>query len=72
MCVLRTLNNVLTFCHNGKIVMLISQNAYFLRHLGKIQFGIAVIDFTMKLGMKKHPKIPVNISFIKWEIQNWR
>ena len=70
-CVLRTRRSVLTFCQDSKIVIITIQNPNTLEHLRKLHCGIAVIDFTMMLGMKKYQKMPVKIPLIKRENTKW-
>jgi len=53
-CVLRTRRSVLTFCQDSKIVTIAIQNPNTLEHLKKIQYSKIVIEFTVKLNLKKY------------------
>ena len=70
-CVLRTRRSVLTFCQDSKIVSVAIQNPNALEHLRKIQCGKIVIEFTVKLNLKKYLKISRLISgnYIKMEVK---
>ena len=70
-CVLRTRRSVLTFCQDSKIVTIAIQNPNTLEHLKKIQWSIIVIEFTVKLNLKKYLKISRLISgnYIKMEVK---
>ena len=70
-CVLRTRRSVLTFCQDSKIVSVAIQNPNALEHLRKIQCSKIVIEFTVKLNLKKYLKISRLISgnYIKMEVK---